>query len=89
MAEYLLRLFILVPIVGGMAWGSLVLWRKVQIGLPASNSKNRPATVVDILPMGTNGKIAVIDFRGRELLVAVSRSNICLLAQAEMGDFDA
>ena len=34
MFEYLLRLFLLVPLVGGLAWGSFWLWRRVQLGLP-------------------------------------------------------
>ena len=39
MFEYILRLLILLPLVGGMAWGSLWLWKRVQMGtlqLPAS-----------------------------------------------------
>ena len=31
MFEYILRLLILLPLVGGMAWGSLWLWKRVQM----------------------------------------------------------
>ena len=34
MFEYILRLLILLPLVGGMAWGSLWLWKRVQMGVP-------------------------------------------------------
>jgi flagellar protein FliO/FliZ len=88
MTEYILRLFILVPLVGGMAWGSLWLWRRVQLGLPVQGAIAKPARMIDVLPMGTSGKLAVIEFGGRELLIAVSRTQISLIAENEKGDFD-
>ncbi len=86
--EYLLRLFLLVPLIGGMAWGSLWLWRRVQLGLPVKPATDRPVRIVDIVTLGTNGKLAVVEFRGREILVGISRSGIATLAQSE-GSFDA
>lgn len=87
MAEYLLRLCVLVPLVGGMAWGSLWLWRRVQLGMPLQGTSGKPARMIDVVPMGTNGKLAVVEFGGRELLIAVSRTQISLLAETEKGDF--
>jgi flagellar protein FliO/FliZ len=89
MTEYILRLFILIPMVGGLAWGSLWLWRRVQLGLPVQGSVARPARMIDVMPLGTSGKLAVVEFGGRELLIAVSRTQISLIAEAEKGDFDA
>ena len=94
MLEYLLRLALLIPLVGGLAWGSLWLWRRVQLGMPLSPQKHRAASIVDVLPMGTGGKLAVVHFGGRHLLVAVSRSAITLLADdgiqsVDEGDFHA
>ena len=104
MFEYLLRLFILVPLIGAMAWGSIWLWRRVQQGLPAipglpvipglagftgAAKAERSARVVDVLSMGPSGKIAVIEFGDKELLVAVSRAQISLLSEREKGDFHA
>jgi hypothetical protein len=37
--------------------------------------------------MGTSGKLAVVEFGGRELLIAVSRTQISLIAESEKGDF--
>ncbi len=88
MTEYILRLFILIPMVGGLAWGSLWLWRRVQLGLPMQNAVMRPARMVDVMPLGTSGKLAVVEFGGRELLIAVSRTQISLIAENEKGDFD-
>ena len=81
MFEYILRLFILVPLVGGMAWGSLWLWRRAQLGLPLQNQANRPARMIDVVSLGTHGKLAVVEFGGRELLISVSRTDIRLIAE--------
>lgn len=81
-AEYLLRLFLLVPVIGAMAWGSLWLWRRVQLGLPVKPAADRPVRVVDVVTLGTSGKLAVVEFRGREILVGISRNGITQLADA-------
>lgn len=88
MTEYFIRLFVLLPLIGGLAWGSLWLWRRVQIGLPVTANRERPARVIDVLPMGTGSKIAVLDFNGQELLVAVTRTQISLLASSARDPFD-
>jgi flagellar protein FliO/FliZ len=86
MTEYFLRLLMLVPMVGGLAWGSLWLWKRVQLGLPARRVADRAAAVVDVLTLGTSGKLAVVKFGGKTLLVAASRQGISLIAEAD-GDF--
>ena len=83
MGEYILRLVILLPLVGGLAWGSLWLLRKAQIGLPLSrNAQDRAVQVIDAVPLGTGNKLAVVRFDDRNLLVAVSRTQIILLSEA-------
>jgi flagellar protein FliO/FliZ len=89
MLEYILRLFILVPMVGGLAWGSLWMWKRVQTGMPQARSGDHPVRVTGSLSLGTNGKLAVVEFAGRELLVAVSRNGISLIADTKDGDFHA
>jgi flagellar protein FliO/FliZ len=79
--EYLLRLFLLLPMIGGLAWGSLWLWRRVQLGLPMKSETDRPVRIVDVVTLGANGKLAVVEFRGREILVGISRSGICAIAE--------
>jgi flagellar protein FliO/FliZ len=88
MFEYVLRLFILVPMVGGLAWGSLWLWRRMQLGLPVTAITAKPARMIDVLPLGAGTKLAVVEFGGRELLIAVSRTQTTLIAEAHLGDFD-
>ena len=81
MFEYILRLLILLPIVGGMAWGSLWLWKKAQMGLPMSGQKQgRAVEMIGILPLGPGSKLAVVEFGGKQILLAISRNGITRLA---------
>ena len=81
MLDYLLRLLLLVPLVGGLAFGSLWLWRKLQPGIAIGN-RQRALKVVDAIPMGATGRLAVIEFANRHILVSVSRGRIEKLAEA-------
>lgn len=75
--EYFLKLLFLVPLVGGLAFGALWLWRKAQPGLTGGTAgRERLVKVVDALPMGTSGRLAVVEFEGKRLLLAVSRNGI-------------
>lgn len=82
MLEYILRLVILVPLVGGLAFASLWLWKRVQIGLPAMRTQERSLRLVDAVPLGPGSKLAVVRFDERNLLVAVTRGQVTLLAEA-------
>lgn len=83
MAEYILRLVILLPLIGGLAWASLWLLRRAQIGLPLTrNAQDRAIQVIDAVPMGVGSKLAVVRFDDRNLLVAVTRNQITLLSEA-------
>jgi flagellar protein FliO/FliZ len=78
---YILRLLVMLPLVGGLAFGSLWLWRKVQPGL-APGQAERKLKLVETLGLGTTDRIAVVEFCGRELLLAISRGRIELLTEA-------
>lgn len=75
MTEYFLRLLFLVPLVGGLAFGALWLWRKAQPGL-AVGQRERLVKVLDAVPMGATGRLAVVEFEGRRILLAVGRNGI-------------
>ena len=81
MLDYLLRLIPLMLLVAGMAVGSLWLWRKVQPGLGMGAGRERAVRVVDAVPLGATSRLAVVEFEGRHLLVAVSRAGVSLLAE--------
>lgn len=89
MLEYFLRLLILLPLVGGLAWGSLWLWKRVQMGVPLTGgaNKDRPVEMVGVLPLGPGSKLAVVEFAGQRILLAVSRNGITRIADDSQGDF--
>lgn len=90
MLEYFLRLLILLPLVGGLAWGSLWLWKRVQMGVPlvgGGAARPRAVEMVDVLPLGPGSKLAVVEFAGQRILLAVSRNGITRLADNSQGDF--
>ncbi|MBP8232002.1 flagellar biosynthetic protein FliO [Rhizorhabdus sp.] len=81
MLDYLLRLLLLVPLVGGLAYGSLWLWRKLQPGMAIGN-RERALKVIDAIPMGATGRLAVVEFANRHILISVSRGRIEKIAEA-------
>jgi flagellar protein FliO/FliZ len=83
MVEYFIRLFILLPLIGGLVWGSLWLWRRLQAGLPVRPMARRPVQLVDMVSLGNNGKIAVLEFAGQHLVLGVSRSGIVPITAAK------
>lgn len=91
MLEYILRLALLLPMIGGLAWGSLWLWKRVQMGVPLTGGAKqpRPVELVGVLPLGPGSKLAVVEFAGQQILVAVSRGGITRLADNSEGDFHA
>jgi len=80
MTWYFIKLIVLLPLVGGMAYGALWLWRKYQPGLIGAQS-DRAVKILEMLPMGTFGKLAVVEFDGKRLLVSVTRGRIEKLAE--------
>jgi len=80
MISYILKLLFLVPLVAGMAFGALWLWRKAQPGL-AMGQRERAVKLVDAIPLGATGRLAVVDFADKRLLIAVSRGTVQLLSE--------
>lgn len=83
---YILQLILMLALVLGLAIGSLLLWRKLQPGMTA-NARNRAIRIVDAMPMGATGRLAVVEFADKRLLIAVSRGRIEKLAEAPVPTF--
>ena len=79
MTEYFLRLLFLIPLVGGLAFGALWLWRKAQPGISGNGQRERLVKIVDAVPLGTSGRLAVVEFEGKRFLLAVSRTGVTRL----------
>ena len=80
MIAYILKLILLVPLVGGMAFAALWMWRKVQPGM-ALGKQERLVKIVDAVPLGATGRLAVVEFGDKQLLLSVSRGSVQLLSE--------
>jgi flagellar protein FliO/FliZ len=83
MTAYFVNLIVMLLLVAGLAIGSLWLWRRVQPGM--AQGRERLVKVVDAVPLGTTGRLAVVEFGGRHILLAVARGRIDKLGEAEIG----
>lgn len=81
MLWYIVKLVILLPLIGGMIWGSLRLSQKVQKRMMAKG-QGRSVRIVETIMLSPTQKLAVLEFHGREILVATSRSGMTRLAEA-------
>lgn len=79
---YFVKLLILLPMVGAMAFGALWLWRKYQPGMMIGQN-DRALKVLEALPMGTFGKLAVVEFEGKKILLSVTRGRIEKIAEGD------
>tara|TARA_R110001592_G_scaffold43764_8_gene141612 strand:- start:9102 stop:9356 length:255 start_codon:yes stop_codon:yes gene_type:complete len=75
MTFYIVKLFIMVPMIGLLVYGSLWLYRKYQPQMMMRQNSNL-LNVVETVPMGVQSKLAVVDFGGRQILLAVTRNGI-------------
>ena len=82
MIWYFVKLLILLPLVGGMAFGALWLWRKYQPGMMIGQN-DRSLKLLEALPMGTFGKLAVVEFEGKKILLSVTRGRIEKIAEGD------
>lgn len=82
MLFYILKLLILLPLIGGLAWGTLKLAQKMQARLGAGQGASKAVRIVETTMLSPTLKLAVIEFHGREILVSASRSGLTRLAEA-------
>ncbi|HEU4649933.1 MAG TPA: flagellar biosynthetic protein FliO [Croceibacterium sp.] len=82
MLWYVIKLVLLLPLIGGMIWGSLKLAQRLQgkFGLPQGGT--RAVRIVETTMLSPTMRLAVIEFHGREILVSTSRNGLTRLAEA-------
>jgi|EndMetStandDraft_4_1072995.scaffolds.fasta_scaffold123063_2 flagellar protein FliO/FliZ len=81
MLWYILKLIILLPLIGLVAWGCLKLAKKVQDRATAAGGP-KSVRVIETTMLSPTLKLAVIEFHGREILVSASRNGLTRLAEA-------
>lgn len=82
MTYYIIKLIIMLPLMAGMIFGALWLYRKYQPGL-TSIGPDRELRLCETLSMGTSGKLAVVEFAGEKILLSVTRGRIEPLARSD------
>jgi len=85
MGWYILKLLILLPLIGGLAWGTLKMARKLQLRQEAQGGPRR-VKIVETQMLSPTLRLAVLEFAGREILVSVSRGGLVRLAEAPARD---
>ncbi|MFN3990115.1 MAG: flagellar biosynthetic protein FliO [Erythrobacter sp.] len=84
LVEYLLRLALLLPLLGGLIWGSLWLTRYLQTrmaGAAGSGAGGRHLELIETRLIAPGMKLAVVRFHDREILLGASRHGLVRLAE--------
>lgn len=85
MIWYVIKLIVLLPLIGLLIWGSLKLTRRLQANLGAADTgRERSVRVVEAMMLSPGQRLAVIEFHGREILVACSKSGFTRLAEVDL-----
>lgn len=82
MLEYLLRLALLLPLLGGLIWGSLWLTRYLQSRLVRLPTGGRDLHLIETSLIAPGVKLAVVRFRERDILLGLSRHGMVRLGEA-------
>lgn len=82
--EYFARLALLLPLLGGLIWGSLKLTRYLQTRMVggAGGAAGRHLELVETSLLAPGMKLAVVRFHDREILLGASRSGLIRLGEA-------
>ena len=80
MLWYLLKLAVVLPLIAGLAWASLRFAKRMEKRFsPTGGAKS--VKIIETQWLGPGQRIAVLEFRGREILVSASRQGLVRLAE--------
>lgn len=83
MAWYLAKMALLLPLLVLLIWGSLRLTKHMQQRLSHAQRGERSVALVETCFLGPGMRLAVVNFRGREILLGCSRQGLVRLAEAD------
>jgi len=87
MLWYLAKLAVVLPLIALLAWACLKLTQRLQAR--GGTGGQRSVRVIETVMLSPTLKLAVIEFRGREILVSASRSGLVRLAEAPLNGDEA
>lgn len=80
MLWYLLKLAVVLPLIAGLAWTSLKFARRMEKRFsPTGGAKS--VKIIETQWLGPGQRIAVLEFRGREILVSATKQGLVRLAE--------
>lgn len=82
MTVYILKLLVLLPVMGGLIFAALWLYRKYQPALVHAQNR-RSVKVLETLPLGSFAKLAIVEFEGRKILLSVTRGRVERIASGD------
>ena len=85
MASYFLKLALLLPLLALMIWGSVKLAKLMQSRLAAPGGDPRGIKLVSTAFLAPGIRLAVVECRGREILLGCSRNGLTRLAESDAG----
>lgn len=86
MAWYFAKLALLLPLLALLIWGSLKLTKYAQNRLATGARGQRSVQLIETTMLGPGMRLAVIEFRGREILLGCSRQGLVRLAEADLAE---
>jgi flagellar protein FliO/FliZ len=88
MASYFLKLAVMLPLLALLIWGSLKLTKVVQSRLHPAPEEGRRIRLAESVFLGPGMRLAVIEFRGREVLIGCTRQGLTRLADVPIDPRD-
>ncbi len=82
MIWYVLKLLLMLPLLALLIWGSLWLTKRLQARMRVG-APTRAARLVETTMLAPGVRLAVIEFRGREILVGSTRHGLTRLAEVD------
>lgn len=80
MLWYLLKLAVVLPLIAGLAWASLKFARRMEKRF-SPNGGTKSVKIIETQWLGPGQRIAVLEFRGREILVSATKQGLVRLAE--------
>lgn len=81
MLWYILKLLVLLPLIGGLAWASLKFAKRMEGRFIGGSSAPRSVRIVETQMLSPTLRLAVIEFHGREILVSAGKNGLVRLAE--------
>lgn len=81
MLWYLAKLLVLLPLLALLIWGSLKLTRRMQSQMGQRQGDMQRIKLVETSFLAPGIRLAVVEFRGREILLGCSKQGLTRLAE--------